>query len=91
MALPIVSFLNQIHVLGTPEIGGLTPIQALEIIRGCRGLNIVGGDLVEVGLGAFWLWDKFSLHRCLLRMMPVVIRLYWVQIYSSRCSAFCPR
>ncbi|XP_065835444.1 guanidinobutyrase-like isoform X2 [Oscarella lobularis] len=33
---------------GTPEIGGLTPIQALEIIRGCRGLNIVGGDLVEV-------------------------------------------
>ena len=22
--------------------------QALEIIRGCRGLNVVGGDLVEV-------------------------------------------
>ena len=33
---------------GTPEIGGLTTIQALEIIRGCRGLDIVGGDLVEV-------------------------------------------
>ena len=33
---------------GTVEIGGLTTIQALEIIRGCRGLNIVGGDLVEV-------------------------------------------
>ncbi len=33
---------------GTVEIGGLTSIQALEIIRGCRGLNIVGGDLVEV-------------------------------------------
>ena len=33
---------------GTQEIGGLTPIQALEIIRGCRGLNLVGGDLVEV-------------------------------------------
>ncbi len=33
---------------GTPEIGGLTTIQALEIIRGCRGLNIVGCDLVEV-------------------------------------------
>lgn len=33
---------------GTPEIGGLTTIQVLEIIRGCRGLNIVGGDLVEV-------------------------------------------
>ena len=33
---------------GTPEIGGLTPIQALEIIRGCRGLTLVGADLVEV-------------------------------------------
>ena len=33
---------------GTPEIGGLTVIQAIEIIRGCRGLNLVGADLVEV-------------------------------------------
>lgn len=33
---------------GTPEPGGLTTIQGLEIIRGCRGLEIVGGDLVEV-------------------------------------------
>ena len=33
---------------GTPEIGGLTTPQAMEIIRGCRGLDIVGCDLVEV-------------------------------------------
>lgn len=33
---------------GTVEIGGLTIWQALEIIRGCAGLNIVGADLVEV-------------------------------------------
>jgi guanidinobutyrase len=33
---------------GTPEIGGLTAMQALEIIRGCRGLDLVGCDLVEV-------------------------------------------
>lgn len=33
---------------GTVEIGGLTTWQALEIIRGCWGLNLVGGDLVEV-------------------------------------------
>jgi arginase family enzyme len=33
---------------GTPEIGGLTTIQGIEILRGCRGLDIVGGDLVEV-------------------------------------------
>lgn len=33
---------------GTLEIGGLTTIQALEIIRGMAGLSIVGADLVEV-------------------------------------------
>jgi len=33
---------------GTPEIGGLSVPQALEVIRGCRGLNVVGCDLVEV-------------------------------------------
>lgn len=33
---------------GTPEIGGLTTPQALELIRALKGLNIVGGDLVEV-------------------------------------------
>lgn len=33
---------------GTPEIGGLTVIQGIEVLRGCRGINVVGGDLVEV-------------------------------------------
>ncbi len=33
---------------GTPEPGGLTSSQGLEIIRGCFGLNLVGCDLVEV-------------------------------------------
>ncbi|QTD45662.1 agmatinase [Ottowia testudinis] len=33
---------------GTPEIGGLTVPQALEIVRGCHGLNLIGADLVEV-------------------------------------------
>ena len=33
---------------GTLEIGGLTTIQALEIIRGLKGVNLVGCDLVEV-------------------------------------------
>jgi guanidinobutyrase len=33
---------------GTLEMGGLTPWQALELVRGCRGLDIVGADLVEV-------------------------------------------
>ena len=33
---------------GTPEIGGLTTIQGIEIIRGCHGLDLIGCDLVEV-------------------------------------------
>ncbi|MCL4119012.1 UNVERIFIED_CONTAM: hypothetical protein GTU68_015092 [Idotea baltica] len=33
---------------GTPEIGGLTTMQAMQLIRNLRGLNIVGCDLVEV-------------------------------------------
>lgn len=33
---------------GTVEIGGLTVPQSLEIIRGLKGLNLIGGDLVEV-------------------------------------------
>ncbi len=33
---------------GTPEIGGLTTLEAQHLIRGLRGLDIVGGDVVEV-------------------------------------------
>jgi guanidinopropionase len=33
---------------GTPEIGGLTTIEAQRLLRGLRGLDIIGGDVVEV-------------------------------------------
>ncbi len=33
---------------GTPEIGGLTSREVQQLLRGLRGLNIVGGDAVEV-------------------------------------------
>lgn len=33
---------------GTPEVGGFTSYQALQLVRGLRGLDIVGFDLVEV-------------------------------------------
>jgi guanidinopropionase len=33
---------------GTPEVGGLTPIQAQGLLRGLRGLHLIGGDVVEV-------------------------------------------
>lgn len=33
---------------GTPEVGGLSSYQMLQLVRGLQGLNIVGFDLVEV-------------------------------------------
>ena len=33
---------------GTPEVGGLTPREVQAILRGCKGLNVIGGDVVEV-------------------------------------------
>jgi len=33
---------------GTPEIGGLTSLEAQLLIRGCHGLNVIGADVVEV-------------------------------------------
>ncbi|WP_274626833.1 agmatinase [Arvimicrobium flavum] len=33
---------------GTPEVGGLTTREALELVRGFKGVDIVGGDVVEV-------------------------------------------
>jgi guanidinopropionase len=33
---------------GTPEIGGITTLEAQRLLRGLRGLNLVGGDVVEV-------------------------------------------
>jgi agmatinase len=33
---------------GTPEVGGLNPREVQQLIRGCRGLNLVGADVVEV-------------------------------------------
>jgi agmatinase len=33
---------------GTPEVGGFTSSEALRIVRGLKGLNFVGFDLVEV-------------------------------------------
>ncbi len=33
---------------GTPEVGGLSPREANAILRGCFGLDVIGGDVVEV-------------------------------------------
>jgi guanidinopropionase len=57
---------------GTPEAGGLTPREAQAILRGLAGIDIVGGDVVEVApqydptsntamVGAQMLFELFSL------------------------------
>ncbi len=33
---------------GTPEVGGLTTLEAQFMIRGLRDLDLIGGDVVEV-------------------------------------------
>ena len=33
---------------GTPEVGGFTSLEALELVRNIKDLNFVGFDLVEV-------------------------------------------
>jgi len=57
---------------GTPEAGGLTPREAQAILRGLAGIDIIGGDVVEVApqydptsntamVGAQMLFELFSL------------------------------
>lgn len=33
---------------GTPEAGGMSSRELLEVLRGLEGLNVVGADIVEV-------------------------------------------
>lgn len=57
---------------GTPETGGLTPREAQQILHGLRGIDVIGGDVVEVApqydpttntamAGAQMLFEIFSL------------------------------
>jgi guanidinopropionase len=33
---------------GTPEVGGFNTFEAQQMLRGLRGLDLIGGDVVEV-------------------------------------------
>jgi len=33
---------------GTPEVGGITTIEAQRLLRGLRGLDLYGADIVEI-------------------------------------------
>lgn len=57
---------------GTPEIGGLTTVEAQQAIRDLRGMNLAGADLVEVSppfdpsgatalVGATLMWELLCL------------------------------
>ena len=58
---------------GTPEVGGPNSFQALEVVRGLQGVNIVGADLVEVSppfdLGTMTAWLGASILFELLCVM----------------------
>ena len=45
-----VDFLDPVYApgTGTPEIGGVSTYDAQQLVRGLQGLNLVGGDVVEV-------------------------------------------
>src|SRR5690606_28966574 len=45
-----VDFLDPVYApgTGTPEIGGPSSYEAQQLLRGLRGLDLVGGDVVEV-------------------------------------------
>lgn len=45
-----VDFLDPVYApgTGTPEIGGATTYDAQQLVRGLQGLNLIGGDVVEV-------------------------------------------
>jgi len=66
---------------GTPEPGGMTSRELLEILRGLRGLNLVGSEVVEVsppydhaeltGLaGAHVVYELISLHAAGVNAQP---------------------
>jgi guanidinopropionase len=59
---------------GTPEIGGMSTREAQEVVRGLQGLNLVGGDVVEVS-------PPFD---------PVATRRWWAQPSCSRSCACWP-
>ncbi|MDA7428340.1 agmatinase [Primorskyibacter aestuariivivens] len=45
-----IDFVDPVYApgTGTPEVGGPTAFQALQVVRALQGLDIVGADLVEV-------------------------------------------
>ncbi len=61
--------------VGGPEVGGPTSMQALALLRGCRGLDVAGADVVEVvpdldasqltaALAATVAWEILGLMAC---------------------------
>jgi hypothetical protein len=48
MLLQRISYENGSKFRGTPEIGGWTTREFIQILRGLAGVNVVGADVVEV-------------------------------------------
>ena len=63
---------------GTPEVGGLSSWEALTLVRGLQGLQVVGGDLVEV-IPAF---DPTAITA----LLAATIVYEWISLLALRCS-----
>ena len=48
MLLLRISYEEEPKFTGTPEIGGWTTRELIQILRGLAGVNVVGADVVEV-------------------------------------------
>ena len=58
-------------------MAGLTTAQALEIVRGLKGLNLIGGDLVEVSNGSQKL---LQLYYYQLQAIPITYLAFWPSV-----------
>lgn len=59
------------RIPGSLEVAGLTPIQAIEIVRGLKGLNIVGGDVAEVSFSIVNIESCAMIHIVILQTNPL--------------------
>jgi 2-hydroxymuconate-semialdehyde hydrolase len=56
---------------GTPEVGGLTTREALAILRGLAGLDVVGGDLEAIANDRYGAATREEISRSFASMFPI--------------------
>ena len=62
---------------GTPEVGGLTAYEALCLVRGLRGLDLIGADIVEVS-------PPYDGHGAITSLLAANLLFELVSIFALR-------